>query len=562
MKRHYLSTKRVEWSKDFVAKSLAPGSPVDFSQQSFTQFLTSSQDFAQQPDSKLAIADEHGSRTYGDLRRDIPVFRRFATHGLGLRKNDVVTLISPNHVDYFSVVHGLASAGVATSPLNPLYTTHEIEFQLRASQSKAVVAHQSCLEHALAAAKSCGISKVVVLEDDHHPVASSRGLASLSKLRLDANATLPSADESIISSGNDLCILPFSSGTTGLPKGTMLSHANLAVNLFQMDHPEGQYFQPSDVVISPLPMFHIYGFAVSLNYTLFKGKSLITCSRFDLQRFCQQVETHKCTTAHLVPPIVLALSKSPLVREHDLSTLRKILSAAAPLSSELERSVAKAVPSLEVCKQAWGLTELSPIGTMVADEDVSRFPGSVGSLVAMTEAKICDVADPSRTLPPGSEGELLVRGPQVMQGYLNDPAKTSECLLNDGFLRTGDIAKINQDGFVFITDRLKELIKVKGWQVAPAELESILLAHPLILDAVVISRPDEESGEVPRAYVVLRPGAKLTEKEIVDFAASDVIHYKKLRGGVVFVDAVPKTATGKLLRREVVRMDRERYPVK
>ncbi|KAH9254562.1 hypothetical protein BASA81_007310 [Batrachochytrium salamandrivorans] len=559
--RRNLSTKRVEWSKDFVAKSLAPTSPVDFSKQSFTQYLTSSKEFIQQPNLKLAIADEHSTRTYGDIRRDISVFRQFVTHDLGLHKNDVVTLISPNHVDYFSVVHAFASAGVATSPLNPLYTKHEIESQLRASQSKAVVAHQSCLEHAMDAAKSCGISKVIVLEDDHNPLVQSNGLPSFSKLRLDLNSK-PCADDLIISSGKDLCILPFSSGTTGLPKGTVLSHSNLAVNLFQMDDAEGKYFDELDVVISPLPMFHIYGFTVSLNYTLFKGKSLITSSRFDLEKFCQQVEAYKCTTAHLVPPIVLALSKSPIVKQHDLSTLRKILSAAAPLGSELELSVAHAVPSIKVCKQAWGLTELSPIGTMVADEDVHRFPGSVGPVVAMSEAKICDVSDPSKTLPPGSEGELLVRGPQVMQGYLNDPDKTRECLLEDGFLRTGDIAKMNEDGFVFITDRLKELIKVKGWQVAPAELESILVTHPSILDAVVISRPDEESGEVPRAYVVLCPGESMTEKEVVDFAASNVVHYKKLRGGVVFVDKIPKTATGKLLRREVVRMDREKYPVK
>jgi len=549
----------VVW-KDNVAKSSLPPIPAWVSQSSFTDFVFNKGSFLTVDPSKLAIVEGETKRTFGDLKRDVGVFRQFVEKDLKLKKGDVVTLISPNHADYFSLVHGVCSAGCSISPVNPVYTSHEIEFQIKRAKSKAVVTHTSCLEEARKAAQACGIKDVLVLDDEEQEVLDQTSpFFSLTKLRKQKRLEGFSSDPvfPILASGDDTATLPFSSGTTGLPKATILSHGNLCANLAQSDYGEARLFKADDAIMSALPMFHIYAFTVSLNLAMLHGKTLVTCKRFNLDKFCEAIAQYKCSRAHVVPPIILAMSKSPTVENHDLSSLRVLLSAAAPLGGETARDFMKRFPNV-LCKQAWGMSELSPIGTMVPDDD--NRSGSVGPPIASTEAKVVDLKT-RKALPPNHDGELLMRGPQVMKGYLNEPEKTKESIDSEGWLSTGDIARIDDDGFVYIVDRLKELIKYKGFQVAPAELEALLLTHPAVLDAVVIPRPDKEGGEVPRAYCVLRPNSNVTGEDIVTWAAPLVAHFKKLRGGVIFVDQIPKTSSGKILRREVVAMDRANFPL-
>ena len=556
-KRTFVTT--VRWQNNVAVSTYPPIDP-NLVNRSFTDVVLHGGEFSSQPETKKAIVDTEGHfRTFGNLKHDVFQIRKFALEDLKLSKGDTITLLSPNHIDYFSVVHGFCSAGIVISPANPTYTAHEVEFQLKKSNSKALVTHSSCLEVALKTAKDVGLDKVIVIEDEEEEVSKSHGLTSVEDIRKRKNEN--SCSELPLSAfGKDLAVLPFSSGTTGLPKGVMLTHGNLAANLFQFDYCEGRFFKEDDVIISPLPQFHIYAFTVSLNHTLMRGKTLVTMKRFDLEKYCQAVEKYKCTRTHIVPPIVIQLSKSPIVAHHDMSSLKMALSAAAPLGSEVERAVSKALPNL-VCKQAWGMSELSPIGTCVCDDGLKSGSGTAGAPVPSTEAKVVDI-NTREALPPNKDGELLIRGPQVMAGYLNEPNKTKECLDEDGWLSTGDIAKIDEEGFIYITDRLKELIKFKGFQVAPAELEGLLLTHPAILDAVVIPRPDEDAGEVPRAYCVLKPDYTITPRELIEWAAGETAHYKRLKGGVFFVDKIPKTTSGKILRREVVAMDRTKYPLK
>jgi 4-coumarate--CoA ligase len=558
---HHRTISFVTW-KNNVATSSFPPIPEDTVKQSFTDFVLTKGSFLQQPDDKLAVVESQFTRTFGDLKRDVQVFRTFVEKELKLKKGDMVTLISPNHADYFSTVHGFCSAGVVVSPVNPVYTPHEIEFQLKRSQSKAIVTHISCLEAAEKAAKDVGLKNIIIIEEDDGDASKYSSYISLSRVRKEGMKLKLSNNnpaKPIVASGEDLAVLPFSSGTTGLPKGTMLSHGNLCANLAQFQYSETCFFKPDDVVVSPLPMFHIYSFTVSLNLAIMHGKTLVTCKRFDMDKFCEQVQKYKCSRGHVVPPVILGLAKSPIVTKYDMSSLKVLISAAAPLGPELEKEVMKRFPGL-LCKQAWGMSELSPVGTCTRDDAPKSGSGTVGPPVMSTEVKVVDVKS-RQALPPNSEGELLVRGPQVMKGYFNEPQKTKECLDNEGWLATGDIAKIDEDGYVYITDRLKELIKFKGFQVAPAELEAVLLTHPAILDAVVISRPDKEAEEVPRAYCVLKPNQKATAEDVMSFVSQEVAHYKRLRGGVIFTDKIPKTASGKILRREVVAMDRKTYPI-
>jgi acyl-CoA synthetase (AMP-forming)/AMP-acid ligase II len=346
----------------------------------------------------------------------------------------------------------------------------------------------------------------------------------------------------------DLAVLPYSSGTTGLPKGVMLTHYNLVAHDCQID--TGDVIRPGDVVIAVLPFFHIYGMSVIMNAGLSRGGVVVTMPRFDLAQFLQLIQDHKVNRAFLVPPIVLALAKHPIVDDYDLSSLQVIFCGAAPLSTELTRAAADRLGC--VIKQGYGMTETSPVTHLTPDDRVKD--GKIGVLAASTEAMIVDI-ETLEPLGPNRDGELWVRGPQVMRGYLNRPDATDATIVEGGWLRTGDIASVDEDGYFTIVDRLKELIKYKGYQVAPAELEAVLLTHPAVADAAVVGSPDEESGELPKAFVVRK--GEVGEQELIDYVAAHVAPYKKVRL-LEFVESVPKSATGKILRRSLIEAERER----
>jgi len=501
---------------------------------------------------KVAIVDGHTSqtRTYKEYHTAMGNIAANLKHELGITEDSTVALYSPNHVDYVPICLAVALCGAKITPVNPLFTVKELTTILDRSESKVLITHWSIKDVALEAAKlSKAVKHIVTIpEDDGLPVPE--GTISLSSLKEHDQPIFETANIAEKDLVNNPVLLPYSSGTTGLPKGVCLSHSNLIANLMQLEAIESISFPSNHRLISPLPFFHIYGYLVSALYCAWQGQEIITMSgRFDLELFCKLVQKYQPHRAHLVPPILVGLAKHPIVDNYDLSSLSMIVSAAAPLSKETEDLVKTRIGS--DIKQGWGMSELSPIGTYASD--YNTVTGSVGQLVSSTYGKIMDPTT-NMSLGPNEEGELMIKGPQVMIGYLNEPDKTAECL-QSGWLRTGDIATYDKEGFFFITDRIKELIKVRGYQVAPAELESLLLSHPNVADAAVIPIDNEESGQLPRAYITLKSDEEsllVQEEDIKEWVKALVAPYKRLEGGVEFIDQVPKSASGKILRRLLV----------
>ena len=481
-----------------------------------------------------AVIDGPGewSLTFGQLEQSVHTLAGGLAAG-GFQRGDVAALIAPNSPWYPVVFHAVAVAGGAVTTVNPTYGADEIAYQLTDSGAKLVFAADGFAAPAREAMDHAGVGGDVVVIDTDSP---SEGVA----MRSLVGDPITQVE---VDPRHDVVVLPYSSGTTGLPKGVMLTHANLVNNIEQGRTSVAS--QASDVVLAVLPFFHIYGMQVLMNDQLHHGAKLVTMPRFDLGQALSLIERHQVTRFFAVPPIVLALAKHPGVADFDLSSLRQVLSGAAPLGAEVAEEASARI-GCEVV-QGYGMTQLSPITHATPPGNFK--PGSVGLTVANTEARIVD-PETGGDLPAGPEGELWIRGPQVMKGYLNNPEATAETIDQDGWLHTGDIARIDDDGHVYIVDRLKELIKVKGFQVAPAELEALLLDHPEITDAAVVGRPDDESGEVPLAFVVASPDSSLEEEAVKAFMAEHVATYKHL-GEVRFTDAIPKSASGKILRREL-----------
>ncbi len=490
--------------------------------------------------SKPALIDGVTDRvvTYGELYRDI---RRFSK-GLwerGFRKGDVFAVYCPNVLVYPVVFHGIAAIGGIATTINPLYTPSELERQLKDANAKYLLTTSTFLANAREGSRDTKVEEIFVLGEAEGATPYEALLAG------DGNPP-----EVEIDAENDIVALPYSSGTTGLQKGVMLTHKNLSANLAQVTEVYKDDIRENDVAVGVLPFFHIYALMVILNWILRNGASIVILPRFDLEQFLNVLSKHRVTIAHVVPPIVLALAKHPMVDKFDLS-LRWVFSGAAPLGLDLSEACAKRLGCLVF--QGYGLTETSP-ATHLSPPDRRNRLGSVGFPVPGTECKVVDPAT-GEALGPGKDGELWMRGPQVMKGYLNQPGATAAAIDADGFFHSGDIGHADEDGYFYIVDRLKELIKYKGMQVAPAELEALLLTHPAVADAAVIPVPDEEAGEVPKAFVVKR--GEVTEEEIKAFVAARVAPYKKIRM-VEIVEQIPKSPSGKILRRILVERERQK----
>jgi acyl-CoA synthetase (AMP-forming)/AMP-acid ligase II len=469
-------------------------------------------------------------------------------HARGLRKGDVVAVFCPNTPWFPVVFHGIAAAGCVMSPINSLYTPDEIAFQLKDSGAKILITISLFMERAAEAVEKSPVDEVVVLD-------GMEGHANLFDL-LAAEAPSVQVD---IDPADDLVTLPYSSGTTGLPKGVMLTHRNLVADVSQcrplID------LREDERIIAVLPFFHIYGLTVLMNQGLAWGGAVVTLPRFDLEDFLRTIQDHKITRAFVAPPILLALAKHPLVDKYDLSSLTSILSGAAPLDEQLALAVQdrlrKGADTGVTVAQGYGMTELSPVSHTTPDPGceppgvTGQVPkGSVGYAIPNTECRLVDPGT-GEDAAAGERGELWIRGPQVMKGYLNNPEATAGTVDADGWLHTGDVAVVDENGCYTVVDRVKELIKYKGYQVAPAELEAVLIAHPEIADAAVIGVLDKESGEeLPKAFVVLSPGSELTEQGVMDFMAVKVAPHKKIRF-VEFIEQVPKSSAGKILRKDL-----------
>ncbi len=486
---------------------------------------------------RIALVDgpSGAETTYGQLVGQInAIAGALAARGAGV--GTVVGMLCPNVPIFASVFHGILRSGATATTINSLYTPEEIANQLRDSGASFLFTVSPLLPQALQAATAVGIDAehlIVIDGADGHPSVK------------DLLMQQAPAPEVSFDPATHLAVLPYSSGTTGLAKGVKLSHTNLVANVEQcrpvLD------VERDDRVLALLPFFHIYGMTVLLNIALKRRARLVTMPKFDLPEFLRIIQEHGCTYLFIAPPIAVALAKHPLIDQFDLSSVRALLSGAAPLDSALANAVAARLSTR--VRQGYGMTEMSPVSHVIPPDRDDIPLGSIGVPVANVVCRIVDV-ETGEDVGVGETGELLVQGPNIMLGYLGRDDATRDTLDPDGFLHTGDIARIDEDGVFWIVDRLKELIKYKGYQVAPAELEALLLTHPLIADAAVVGAPDDDGQEVPKAFVVRVTDADLDEDAVMAFVAEHVAPHKKVRQ-VAFIETVPKSSSGKILRKDL-----------
>ncbi|XP_066275421.1 uncharacterized protein [Branchiostoma lanceolatum] len=530
------------WSRSFssventgIQKSRFPDVNIP-GNETLTQYVT--QHFGDYGNDVAIINGVTGeSYTYRQLQ---DLIRRFgsALMRMGYKQHDVLAVFSPNVPEYAIAFFGAASVGGVVTTANPLYTADELAFQLQHSNAQYVITVAEVAETVTAAKRNCpNVKEIFVIGGD------VPGCRSFSELLKDDGSAFP--ENVSVDVKEDVAVLPYSSGTTGLPKGVVLTNNNIVANLRQIIL-EGmlEFDRQEDCLIAQLPFFHIYGMVAVLSSSLRQGVKIVTIPRFEPELYLRIIQDYKVNRVMMVPPIALFLSKHPMVDQYDLSHVKDLMCAAAPMGMNLTMALKDKLKPHSL-RQGYGLTETSPVTHLCLEDEF--VPGSIGVIIPNTEIKVIHT-ETGEALGEGEDGEIWVRGPQVMKGYLNNPEATAGCIDGDGWFHTGDIGHYDDKGYFFIVDRLKELIKYKGLQVAPADLEAVLLGHPGVQDVAVIGVPDERAGEVPKAFVVKKTDG-VTEKEIVDYVAGKVAPFKKLRGGVEFVKEIPKSASGKILRR-------------
>ncbi|KAJ2477819.1 hypothetical protein IWW56_004109 [Coemansia sp. RSA 2131] len=508
----------------------------------------------------VAIVGATESLSFADLESRTVLFASGLYNQLGFRRDDILATVLPNSSSYPVAVMGTQMVGGVVTTANPDYTARELAHQFHETQPKVVVTlHKSVavIKEALGIAGLTIPDKNILTADE-----SSNSMRNIFSQNQFPRVYLQSAHEA----STTPAFIVFSSGTSGKPKGVVLSHKNMvanAVQFLQIDRSDTALmsavrhkFQRRWLQV--LPMFHIYGILIS-NVCILSGAVMVVMEKFDFGDFCSLIQDHRIDTVYVAPPIILALAKSPAVSNYDISSLVFINSGAAPLSKELQLEAEQKLKTYVT--QGYGMSETSPFVTRSMSG--ANVPGSAGQLCPNTEAIFLDEDD--KPVGVGQTGELCVRGPQVMIGYYKNEQATKDTLGDDGFLHTGDIGHIDETGHIYITDRKKELIKYKGFQIPPAELEGLLTDHPAVVDAAVIPIYDESRAtELPKAFVVIRPGAKTPgiETEISQWIDKRVVNYKRLRGGIEIIDAIPKSATGKILRRVLKDLEASRLKQK
>jgi acyl-CoA synthetase (AMP-forming)/AMP-acid ligase II len=492
---------------------------------------------------KRALVDVSSGRelTYAEFARAVEEGGSWLA-AQGVRAGDVLALCSPNSIEFVLTWYATSSIGAVVTTVNPMSQDAEIVHQLRRSRARWLVTTGELFTLKFdAAARDSAIKQTFLIGAG---VWDGPGVTPLGQQPCpDSEATAPRAGLS----ASDVAMLAPSSGTSGLPKLVVLTHRNMVANLCQME--TSKLVTENDVVIAALPLFHILGLQVSMHLTLLRGATLVILPRFELGSFLHAIQNYAATTATVVPPMLVALAKSEMVDDYDVSSLRVLTSAAAPLGAELAHECAQRLGCR--IRQGYGLTELAG-GTHAAPEDGPDRPESIGPAMPGVECRVID-PETGADLSPGQAGELLLRAASTMTGYLGDPEATSQTIDADGWVHTGDIVTADPGGWFRVTDRIKELIKYNGYQVAPAQLEEILLAHSAVADAAVVRSPDERAGEVPKAFIVLQ--APASADELMEWVADRVAPYKRVRR-VEFIDEIPKSASGKILRRLLAERER------
>ncbi|KAJ8719767.1 hypothetical protein PYW08_011942 [Mythimna loreyi] len=488
--------------------------------------------------------------TYAQTHKMSIAFAASLRTKLKLQNDDKVAIILPNLPEYPVTILGVLQAGCIASTMNPVYTADELKRQIQLIKCKAIITSQISYANVKKALTELKLDIPIILTDnDGLPEGTIKFAEFAQDFGLDTSCL-----KSVHRGPKDLAILPFSSGTTGFPKGVVLTHESVVAMNQQIADPEIIAIKETTatnqaVLPAILPFFHIFGFNSLMMNQLSLGVKLVTLPYFKPELFLQTLVQHKAEVLFIVPPMVVFLGKHPAVTPQHLASVYGIVSGAAPVSKgDAEAVLAKNKNIL--FRQGYGLTETNGAISVGKNDDTNH--ASVGHVLGSGEVKIADL-NTQEALGPGEEGEIWYRGPNVMSRYYENEEATKEVLTEDGWYKTGDIGRYDENKYLYVTDRLKELIKVKGFQVPPAELEMVLRTHPKILDCAVLGIPDPISGEVPKAFIVPQPGQTVKEEEILDHVNTKVTIYKKIKS-VQFVSEIPKNPAGKILRKKLKEM--------
>jgi acyl-CoA synthetase (AMP-forming)/AMP-acid ligase II len=485
----------------------------------------------------VAVLDGPTGRSY--TFRQVLDLSASVANGLaarGIAPGDRVAFIVPNLPEVALAYHGTIAAGAVAMMVNPLATREELVKYFAVGSPRLAITAAPLVESIRAVAPELPV------------IAFGDAPGSEPFTALLGGSTTPPA---VAISPDAVAVMPYSSGTTGFPKGVMLTHRNIIAQCLAIESvAHGDVIIPGAAVMAVLPFFHIYGIMAFLTYGLMHGAKLVTMPRFDLQQYIELARRHEVPLLHVVPPILLGLAKYP--GELQLPHVRAAVCGAAPLSAELAAEFMQRTGAMVY--QVYGMTEVSGATHLASRDPAHSKPGTIGSLIGNAEARVVST-ETGADVAPGERGEIWVRGPFVMKGYFEDPDATAHTIDRDGWLHTGDIGYVDGDGDFWVVDRVKELIKYKGLQVAPAELEAVLLQHPAIADCAVYPLPDDEAGEIPKAAVVLKRDAAATADELLQFVQARVSPHKRVRA-LRFVDAIPKSASGKILRRVLIAQER------